>query len=127
MADLFSIIVLMEHLEKAFIRDSITADEYVLLCNSLFHHFLNLLELTVPCSRYTPQCSNLIAKYKTALNFLSDTVTDLESFMAKYKVRWPFEVIGFLKCHIGICILTVYIAELPGCSHPLQNRSSSNI
>jgi ESCRT-I complex subunit VPS28 len=27
MADLFSIIVLMEHLEKAFIRDSITADE----------------------------------------------------------------------------------------------------
>jgi hypothetical protein len=29
MADLYSIIVLMEHLEKAFIRDSITADEYV--------------------------------------------------------------------------------------------------
>lgn len=27
MADLYSIIVLMEHLEKAFIRDSITADE----------------------------------------------------------------------------------------------------
>jgi ESCRT-I complex subunit VPS28 len=27
MADLYSIIVLMEHLEKAFIRDSINADE----------------------------------------------------------------------------------------------------
>ncbi|KAI8581027.1 hypothetical protein K450DRAFT_234285 [Umbelopsis ramanniana AG] len=71
MADLFSIIVLMEHLEKAFIRDSITADEY------------------------TPQCSNLIAKYKTALNFLSDTVTDLESFMAKYKLSCPAAVIRF--------------------------------
>ena len=29
MADLFAIIVLMEHLEKAFIRDSITAEEQV--------------------------------------------------------------------------------------------------
>jgi ESCRT-I complex subunit VPS28 len=35
MADLFSIIVLMEHLEKAFIRDSITADEYVLFFATL--------------------------------------------------------------------------------------------
>lgn len=63
MADLYSIIVLMEHLEKAFIRDSIQAEEY------------------------TPQCANLIAKYKTTLNFLSDSVTDLESFMSDYKVN----------------------------------------
>ncbi|ORX62967.1 vacuolar protein sorting-associated, partial [Hesseltinella vesiculosa] len=55
MADLFSIIVLMEHLEKAFIRDSITADEY------------------------TPQCANLIAKYKTTMNFLADSVTNLDT------------------------------------------------
>jgi ESCRT-I complex subunit VPS28 len=86
MADLFSIIVLMEHLEKAFIRDSITADEYVV--RRLFVA-LPLSSLTIDSlpSRYTPQCANLIAKYKTALNFLSDTVTDLESFMAKYKVK----------------------------------------
>ncbi|KAG1065726.1 hypothetical protein G6F42_026778 [Rhizopus arrhizus] len=62
MADLYSIIVLMEHLEKAFIRDSITADEY------------------------TPQCANLIAKYKTTMNFLSDSVDNLETFMNDYKV-----------------------------------------
>lgn len=126
MADLFSIIVLMEHLEKAFIRDSITADEYVFTLRLSWLFELVEAYCTLS-SRYTPQCSNLIAKYKTALNFLSDTVTDLESFMAKYKVRWPSEVFGFLKCLIDICLLTACIAELPGCSHPLQNRSSSNI
>ena len=86
MADLFSIIVLMEHLEKAFIRDSITADEYVVRPLSVALSPSSLTIDSLP-SRYTPQCANLIAKYKTALNFLSDTVTDLESFMAKYKVK----------------------------------------
>jgi len=71
MADLYSIIVLMEHLEKAYIRDSITAEEY------------------------TPQCANLIAKYKTALNFLSDSVTDLDSFMNDYKLSCPAAVNRF--------------------------------
>ncbi|KAG1459091.1 hypothetical protein G6F56_006240 [Rhizopus delemar] len=71
MADLYSIIVLMEHLEKAFIRDSIQAEEY------------------------TPQCANLIAKYKTTLNFLSDSVTDLESFMSDYKLSCPAAVNRF--------------------------------
>ncbi|KAI7905987.1 vacuolar protein sorting-associated [Cokeromyces recurvatus] len=65
MADLYSLIVLMEHLEKAFIRDSITANEY------------------------TPQCVNLIAKYKTTMNFLSDSVDNLETFMNEYKLSCP--------------------------------------
>jgi len=29
MADFFAIIVAMEHLEKAYVRDSVTPDEYV--------------------------------------------------------------------------------------------------
>ncbi|RUS17532.1 VPS28 protein-domain-containing protein [Endogone sp. FLAS-F59071] len=65
MADLFGIIILMEHLEKAYIRDSITHDEY------------------------TPACTNLIAKYKTALNLVSDSVPDLEKFMRDYKLACP--------------------------------------
>lgn len=36
--------------------------------------------------RYTPQCANLIAKYKTTMNFLSDAITNLETFMNDYKV-----------------------------------------
>ncbi|KAI7864930.1 vacuolar protein sorting-associated [Spinellus fusiger] len=71
MADLFSIIVLMEHLEKAFIRDSITAEEY------------------------TPHCANLIAKYKTTMNFLSDNVQSLEVFMNDYKLTCPAAVNRF--------------------------------
>lgn len=71
MADLFAIIVLMEHLEKAFIRDSITAEEY------------------------TPQCANLIAKYKTTMNFLSDSVSNLETFMDDYKLSCPAAVNRF--------------------------------
>ena len=38
--------------------------------------------------RYTPQCANLIAKYKTTMNFLSDSVNNLETFMDDYKVKW---------------------------------------
>ncbi|KAG0180260.1 hypothetical protein DFQ29_000994 [Apophysomyces sp. BC1021] len=71
MADLFAIIVLMEHLEKAFIRDSITPEAY------------------------TPQCSNLIAKYKTTMNFLSDSITNLETFMNDYKLTCPAAVNRF--------------------------------
>ncbi|KAI8384124.1 VPS28 protein-domain-containing protein [Blakeslea trispora] len=71
MADLYSIIVLMEHLEKAFIRDSITAEEY------------------------TPQCANLIAKYKTTMNFLSESVDNLETFMNEYKLSCPAAVNRF--------------------------------
>ncbi|KAI8988535.1 vacuolar protein sorting-associated [Mycotypha africana] len=75
MADLYSIIVLMEHLEKAFIRDSITAEEY------------------------TPQCANLIAKYKTTMNFLSESVDSLEAFMNDYKLSCPAAVNRF---NIGV-------------------------
>ncbi|KAI7848634.1 vacuolar protein sorting-associated [Circinella umbellata] len=71
MADLFAIIVLMEHLEKAFIRDSITAEEY------------------------TPQCVSLIAKYKTTMTFLSESVTNLETFMNDYKLTCPAAVNRF--------------------------------
>lgn len=39
-------------------------------------------------TRYTPACTNLIAKYKTALNLVSDSVPDLEKFMRDYKVSF---------------------------------------
>lgn len=82
MADLYSIIVLMEHLEKAFIRDSITADEY------------------------TPQCANLIAKYKTTMNFLSDSVDNLEAFMNDYKVSCGKDHEAGDDSHLLIAVLS---------------------
>jgi ESCRT-I complex subunit VPS28 len=39
LSDLYSIIVTVEHLETAFVRDSITADEYTAACNKLIAQF----------------------------------------------------------------------------------------
>ena len=60
MADLYSIIVCTEHLEKAYIRDSITSQEY------------------------TPLCSKLIAQYRAAMQVMNIDILD---FMREYKVR----------------------------------------
>ena len=37
-------------------------------------------------SRYTQACAQLIAQYKTALNLVRDSVTDVEKFIKEYKV-----------------------------------------
>ncbi|CAG8538680.1 415_t:CDS:2 [Paraglomus occultum] len=68
LADLYAIIVTMEHLEKAYIKDSIKHTEM---------------------TSYTPACSKLIAQYKTALNLVSDHVPDIEKFMKEYKLGCP--------------------------------------
>ncbi|KAF7731693.1 Vacuolar protein-sorting-associated protein 28 [Apophysomyces ossiformis] len=88
MADLFAIIVLMEHLEKAFIRDSITPEAYDRKSG------YSITYTQIPF-RYTPQCSNLIAKYKTTMNFLSNSITNLETFMNDYKLSCPAAVNRF--------------------------------
>ncbi|ORY99531.1 VPS28 protein-domain-containing protein [Lobosporangium transversale] len=63
MADLYSIIVVLEHLEMAYIRSAITH------------------------TQYTPECRNLIAQYRTASNLLGDI--DLEKFMKEYNLDCP--------------------------------------
>ncbi|KAI8810591.1 vacuolar protein sorting-associated [Cladochytrium replicatum] len=62
MADLYSIIVATEHLERAYVRDAITAQEY------------------------TPACNKLIGQFKTALNLLRDEVPDVERFMQEFRL-----------------------------------------
>jgi ESCRT-I complex subunit VPS28 len=76
LADLYAIIVTMEHLEKAYIRDSITHEEY------------------------TPACGRLIAQFKTARNLVSDSVPDVEKFMRDYNLSCPAAVTRLLK--IGV-------------------------
>ncbi|KAJ3168445.1 hypothetical protein HDU87_001001 [Geranomyces variabilis] len=65
MADLYGIIVATEHLERAYIRDAIPAQEY------------------------TPACLKLIAQYKTALNLVGDSIPDVNAFMREYKLTCP--------------------------------------
>ncbi|KAG0367228.1 hypothetical protein BGZ54_004220 [Gamsiella multidivaricata] len=65
MADLYSIIVVLEHLEMAYIRSAITH------------------------TQYTPECRQLIAQFKTASSLLGDVVPDLEKFMKEYNLDCP--------------------------------------
>lgn len=65
MADLYSIIVVLEHLELAYIRSSITHTEY------------------------TPACRQLIAQFRTASSLLGEVVPDLEKFMKEYNLNCP--------------------------------------
>ena len=61
LADVYSIIISLEQLEKAYIRDVVAAEEYA------------------------PACLKLIGQYKTALSSLGDF--DLQKFMREYQVR----------------------------------------
>ncbi|KAF9585164.1 hypothetical protein BGW38_003648 [Lunasporangiospora selenospora] len=65
MADLYSIIVVLEHLEMAYIRSAVTHTEY------------------------TPACRQLIAQFRTASSLLGDVVPDLEKFMKEYNLDCP--------------------------------------
>ncbi|KAJ1542747.1 hypothetical protein HK405_009757, partial [Cladochytrium tenue] len=63
MAELFSILVVTEALEKAYIRDAVSAQEY------------------------TPACTKLIGQFKAARDL--GTVVDIEAFMRDYKLSCP--------------------------------------
>ncbi|KAJ3006389.1 Vacuolar protein-sorting-associated protein 28 [Thoreauomyces humboldtii] len=65
MADLYGIIVATEHLERAYIRDAIPAQEY------------------------TPACLKLIAQYRTALNLVSPHLPTITTFMQTYRLHCP--------------------------------------
>ena len=68
LADVYSIINCLEHLEKAYIRDIIQPSEY------------------------TPACLKLIAQYKTSLNLIAGGNSSgftLDSFMKEYSMSCP--------------------------------------
>ncbi|KAF9465299.1 vacuolar protein sorting-associated protein 28 [Collybia nuda] len=65
LATLFGITVALDYLERAFVRDSITAAEY------------------------SPACTRLIAQYKTMLKLVGDSVPSIEEFMKRYRMDHP--------------------------------------
>lgn len=67
-ADLFAIIRTMEKLEKAYVRDVISSKDY------------------------EPECTKLIAQFKTLTTSLKDTVPSVERFMETYKMDCPAAV-----------------------------------
>ncbi|KAF9517107.1 hypothetical protein BS47DRAFT_1326790 [Hydnum rufescens UP504] len=65
LATLYGIIVSLDYLERAYVRDSISA------------------------AQYSPACTRLLSQYNTILRLVSDSVPSLEEFMAKYKMDHP--------------------------------------
>ncbi|KAI3630830.1 hypothetical protein MIR68_012265 [Amoeboaphelidium protococcarum] len=59
-ADLYAIVITVEQLEKAYIRDSISADQY------------------------TQACAKLLTQYKTAFNLVDDQFKDIDDFCQTY-------------------------------------------
>lgn len=64
-ADLFAILKSTEKLERAYVRDAISAKEY------------------------EPLCSKLIGQYKTLYESLRDQVPDVQQFMVQYNMQCP--------------------------------------
>ncbi|EDR14428.1 vacuolar protein sorting-associated protein 28 [Laccaria bicolor S238N-H82] len=65
LSTLFGIIVTLDYLERAYVRDSITAAEY------------------------SPACTRLLSQYKTMLRLVGDDVPSVEEFMSRYKMDHP--------------------------------------
>jgi len=78
MADLYSIIKTTEALEKAYVRDAITADEY------------------------KQNCSKLITQFKAAQNLTKDNVVDIRAFMRDYRLDCKAAVKRLLEEQIPI-------------------------
>ena len=68
LAELFAVLTTLQCLEKAYIRDTVTAKEY------------------------TSNCSRLLAQYKSAFRQVkSDDYPDVETFCRKYKLLVYYE------------------------------------
>ncbi|GBE86707.1 Vacuolar protein sorting-associated protein [Sparassis crispa] len=65
LATLFGIVISLDYLERAYVRDSVTAAEY------------------------SPACTRLLSQYKTMLKLVGDTVPSIEEFMTKYRMDHP--------------------------------------
>ncbi|KAJ7049152.1 vacuolar protein sorting-associated protein 28 [Mycena amicta] len=62
LATLFGIVVALDYLERAYVRDSITSAEY------------------------SPACTRLLSQYKTMLKLVGDDVQSIEQFMSRYRM-----------------------------------------
>lgn len=63
LATLFGIVVALDYLERAYVRDAVTAAEY------------------------SPACTRLLSQYKTMLKLVGADVPSIEAFMGRYRVR----------------------------------------
>ncbi|KAI5983444.1 vacuolar protein sorting-associated [Pisolithus orientalis] len=65
LATLFGIVVALDFLERAYVRDSITAAEY------------------------SPACTRLLSQYMTMVKLVKDSIPSIEEFMTRYRLDTP--------------------------------------
>ncbi|GJE90759.1 vacuolar protein sorting-associated protein 28 [Phanerochaete sordida] len=65
LATLFGIVVALDYLERAYVRDSVTAAEY------------------------SPACTRLLSQYMTMLKLVGSDVPSIEEFMSRYRMDCP--------------------------------------
>jgi ESCRT-I complex subunit VPS28 len=86
LADLYSLLVTMEHIETAYVRDLISTGDY------------------------TPLCAKLIAQYKTLQENLKDEIPSLESFCKQWNLQCKAALTRF-RAGVPATILHADIAE----------------
>lgn len=65
LATLYSIIVSLDLLERAYVRDSVTSRDYA------------------------PACTRLLAQYKSLMKLVGEEIGGVETFMKRYRVSRP--------------------------------------
>ncbi|WOO79348.1 Vacuolar protein sorting-associated protein 28 [Vanrija pseudolonga] len=65
LATLYSIIVSLEYLERAYVRDSVSSKEYA------------------------PACTRLLAQYKSLMKLVGEDIGGVEAFMKRFKMDHP--------------------------------------
>ena len=76
----YGIIVGLDYLERAYVRDAVTAAE----CASLFP--LSFVRSHVLMGRYSPTCTRLLSQYKMMSKLAEEDVPSIEQFMSQYRV-----------------------------------------
>lgn len=89
MAELFAVVKTLQALEKAYIKDCVTPNEWVALefINRTKCHWCLCVLIWVVCFRYTASCSRLLVQYKAAFKQVQGSdVGSIDEFCRKYRV-----------------------------------------
>lgn len=103
LADLYAIIKATEHLEKAYARDLVGAEEVSLRVKPCLY-YLFLRSLTVPLfpsrslPQYTAACLKLLTQYKSTASALTDI--DVQDFIKTYSLEAPRAVDRLLRAGV---------------------------
>ncbi|KAK9385540.1 vacuolar protein sorting-associated [Lipomyces mesembrius] len=99
LAEVYAIIVTLDFVEKAYVKDTISQAEY------------------------TPICSRLLAQYSTILKNqdVANEFKDLDSFRAQYDIEYPSAI---SRLRVGIPATVEHpVSKEPGITYPLAQSS----